>query len=114
VIHGAFAGHINGLIKILGNKTLPSARRSPEKPPVSIGRVSSNCHISQSEYSHLFRSRSAGKPADTRVAIKDRRMHFKAIVLALSLYSLPLGIFAAPAAVPVFVKAAATEPLSEK
>lgn len=41
-------------------------------------------------------------------------MHFKAIVLALSLYSLPLGIFAAPAAVPVFVKPAATELLSEK
>ena len=41
-------------------------------------------------------------------------MHFKAIFFALSLYSLPLGIFAAPAAVPVFVKAAATEPLSEK
>ncbi|MAZ69344.1 efflux RND transporter periplasmic adaptor subunit [Porticoccus sp.] len=41
-------------------------------------------------------------------------MRFKAIVLALSLYSLSLGIFAAPAAAPVFVKAATTELFSEK
>ncbi|WP_438951634.1 efflux RND transporter periplasmic adaptor subunit [Porticoccus sp.] len=41
-------------------------------------------------------------------------MHFKAVILALSFCSLPLSISAAPASVPVFVKAATTELLSEK
>lgn len=41
-------------------------------------------------------------------------MRFKVIILAFSLLSLPFSISAAPASVPVFVKAASTEFLSEK